>query len=381
MYNGKVSSLVVYLLLVMCVSVNGAIRPETVPRRGVRNLDEASYVELAKQWKKYIGENGESCEALLNLGRAYDYSGEMDAAAAAGKRALELDPDNPRALAFYGNLLASWGDGNTPDVDGAIELYQRCRKLAPDYEYGLTGLATCYLRKGDLSNADAVFQTVFQQKTIPQPLQDYAYNMLVGLPEGAIIITHGDNDTFPPLALQAGMGFRKDVAVLNLSLLNLEKYSDAMFRRFPKIKPEGKLERNEYEPRHKDVIKVLLNQKKAPVYFVSAINFDYVGETPELFLEGFNLRTAKEGLSAEESAELLLETYRMDSSTNWNFAWSLAPNLREMMKNYVTAMTRLSEYMGLESGTKDDLLNEAKTISEFHSFDKLTAYIHKSMSN
>jgi hypothetical protein len=70
------------------------------------------------------------------------------------------------------------------------------------------------------------------------------------------------------------MGFRKDVAVLNLSLLNLDKYSDAVFERYPVIRPEEIPEWDQRDARHKDVIKALLKQHKAPVYFVSAINFD-----------------------------------------------------------------------------------------------------------
>ena len=381
MFFGRTITLLVYSLLVTCVSASAMTKPETVPRRTVRQLDVASYVELARQWKKYIEENGESAEALVNLGRAYDYSGEIDAAAAAAKRAVEVDTDNTRALAFYAMLMASWGDGVTPDVEGSIILLERCREIAPDYGYGLTNLATSYMRLGDLRNADAVFETIFKERIFPGPLQDYAYNVLVGLPEGAAIITWGDNDTFVPLALQAGMGFRKDVAVLNLSLLNVDKYTEAMFKRYPTIKPEGKLERDGSGLFHKVVIKALVDEQNAPVYIVSAVNLDHVGDFSDLFLEGFNLRTSKKGLTAEDSAKLLLETYRLDSATDWNYAWSLTPSLGEMMTNYVAAMIKLSEYDDLSANTIRKLLKKALTISEFHEIDKLTVYINRSLNN
>ena len=76
----KTIVLLILLLMVMPAYLVATVKPPAVPRKVVRQLDTASYVELARQWKKYIEEYGESGEALLNLGRAYDYSGEIEAA-------------------------------------------------------------------------------------------------------------------------------------------------------------------------------------------------------------------------------------------------------------------------------------------------------------
>ena len=53
---------------------------------------------------------------------------------------------------------------------------------------------------------------------------EYAWNILAGLDENAIIFTNGDNDTFPIWYLQAVEHFRRDVTVVNLSLINLPWY-------------------------------------------------------------------------------------------------------------------------------------------------------------
>jgi hypothetical protein len=111
-----------------------------------------------------------------------------------------------------------------------------------------------------------------------------------------------------------------------------------------------------------------------PLYIavtVSEEHLEELGLKPDPAIEeGLSWRVAGKGLSAEEAARLVLERFRLDSATDWDFAWDLAPELSSLtMTNYVNSMMRLVGRGGVSADSRCRLLHRAAAIAEFHHLD------------
>ena len=104
-------------------------------------------------------------------------------------------------------------------------------KCNPAQGNGWMGIWVEAMRRGEVDMEHKALRSLLTTKFIPNPYLSYSRWLLKSLPDSAILLTNGDMDTYPVLALQVTERLRPDVAVINMELMQAEWYAQLMNRR------------------------------------------------------------------------------------------------------------------------------------------------------
>jgi tetratricopeptide (TPR) repeat protein len=192
-------------------------------------LYELKFDEARQAYQELVKRYPQSPEAHLGLSMAYRYAGVRDTALAEAQTALKLDPDATGVLLDYADLVLPIRTGDLAGMSKEERLaeWERCNLKAaasshPFSAHAHTTLWVSYMAQGRLSDARHQAFELSDKHYYPQPLLDFAHNLLVGLEPNAVLFTNGDNDTYPPWVLQNACDpFRPDITIANLALLNV----------------------------------------------------------------------------------------------------------------------------------------------------------------
>jgi len=192
-------------------------RPEKIVSKREIVYDTDTYVELAKLWKDYY-EEFPSEDAYANWMYATRYADLSDYKSLL-ENGLKKYPANPTFL--YLSAMTKHGSEN--NLEG-IHLLERAVKLDPSYIEPWFSLVVNYMAQNDNEKLDVALKKILEKGGVADEVLDYNYNMISCLEENAVLITNGDNDTFPGWILTRILKFRPDVKIVNRSLLNTNWY-------------------------------------------------------------------------------------------------------------------------------------------------------------
>lgn len=130
---------------------------------------------------------------------------------------LELDFDKNSFNFYYSNYLNS--QATDKDYQSLLMAYQ----LNPTFSELYFELAKFYEFSGNTLNKKVFCEKLKVAKLTPA-LREYAYNTLMSVEKNGILVTYGENDTYPIWVLQTTENVRTDVKILNFDLLMNTKY-------------------------------------------------------------------------------------------------------------------------------------------------------------
>ena len=332
------------------------------------------YVQQAELWWKEIEKNDKNEDAWYNYYKANRYAEktfyecetpqckEMKSWTQESPYLKEaeiiqklIEQNIPETFTYY---LVSQNKGKPNDKLYA-EFIQKAHALRPNaFEpYPLLVLSTEFAV--DAQKRADYNKEWYKLNDISSGILNFSYNMLMSMKEGGLILTFGDNDTFPLWMLQDVMGIRKDVTVLNVSLLLITEYRNRSFEklRIPALYKEiDKILPSDYEKLMVDYI--VKNKPDGLPLYISTTDWKQFQEYEKnLYLVGVVLEYSKENIDNIALLKNNFENkYALDYIYN-QFSFDISQGVVNRVNiNYLPGIIKLYEHYKLSG----DIENQEK---------------------
>lgn len=178
-----------------------------------------SFFELA------VEQDQQNTDAYAYLAETYRRLHQIDKAVSTAQKAVKIEPCHSFAhtvLAWaYNPMYGSWDGANSDTTWHHLLKAVECDSMDGNIWIGVWVEA---IRRGEIAMEKRALRLLIKTGFLTSPLLAYNQWMLRHLPENAILLTNGDWDTYPAVALQEVEHFRPDVVIVNLSLLNTTWY-------------------------------------------------------------------------------------------------------------------------------------------------------------
>lgn len=357
------------LLFVVAIGWTQEKKAETIYSFTKAILTYDYYAEQHELWKKELKKDKKNEEAWLNYYAATRYAERMSDST---NKAEWLEKENQvvkdmikqiaNTFTYY-HILSwhnpIWSATDKDEKEKLMDYALKAHELDPDCSDIYPELMNIYeVYSPNANKLSAVAKKWKEASDFTPQTMAMAYNMLLSTKKNALLITAGDNDTYPLWVAQQADEFRTDVTVLNMYLALNEDYRNRKFGALGLPKLEGEV-----------TFKTLFNHLiehigSRPLYFSSR---GVIKEEDETYKHLYNI-----GLIYQYSADkmdnvsLVVHNYEnilLMDHLNYNFYESEWSNLDLRLANsYVPGLILLYQHYMLVG--KDDEAKKSLKIIE-----------------
>lgn len=256
------------------------------------------YLIQADLWKKVIDNDRKNADAWYNFYLANRMASKSNKEAWEKKNGpgfmllddivKEMEKEVPESFEY--NIAKISNDGYQDDNNSKYLL--KAYALAPDRTETYSFLVNYYEMIRDRSKEKEICKKWFESNDQPAGILNYNYNVLMSLEDDGIIITNGDNDTYPLWILQYLKGIKTNVMVVNINLITVDNYRKKLFE-------ENKIPADNFKaletPSQEAIIQHLITKSNRPVYFANTLSTEYYKNfEKDLYLVGLTFKYSKE---------------------------------------------------------------------------------------
>jgi formylglycine-generating enzyme required for sulfatase activity len=398
------------LTLLIVANIFGQ-KPQTVYSI-VKDRHEISWYETQFDlWEKEVEKNNKdanawynyyaSSRALRNLTQGDDRKLYDSLCGQITDQAYEAVPNT-----FEGNHLKWWNSGNDEE---AFKYLKKAYEISPNDSRSYVDLMTYYETKLDYENYSKFCKLHYEANELSAPILNWGYNILAEAERNAIILSAGDNDTYPIWTIQEYKSFRKDVKNINTSLILLDDYRNKLFNQlnlpaldidFTKIKSM-----EDYQNKVNQVYEHILTNYDGPIHVCVGAIHQLDDWSDNLHLVGLSYFYSEEGI---DNISIIKRNYEnrylldyLQEVFSHNISNSVAdymnalylPSMVKLYKHYVKSESKdkqtkllqliiqISERSGQQTEIADLLEEEASNSSDFRYITMLlnTKTIEKKM--
>ena len=253
----------------MAIGTVAAEPPEEILPLSVSVESLDYYRHQATLWKAVLEESPTDADAWFNY-----YKAARNANVLAGQKELpvaEIAAQMQEAVAgtFEASYVGFW---ESPLTERRYDLLLEAHRQGPDRVEAWHDLITYYELRGETALKREFCEKWYRSNAISTGILNWNYNALMSVAPDAVLLTQGDNDTYPAWVLQEVLGVQPEVKVLNLYLLIADAaYRQRMFLELGIPKQPAMPVKEDLQGHMQRVARHLVDHLERPVYFGIAV--------------------------------------------------------------------------------------------------------------